>query len=114
MCSPPPSGPTRLTSELAVLTVQLVSALDGAEPRGALTPYAQAYDAIEMFAGAANGVNADDPGSLRTYLGNANYQGLLGSYNFISSAHAGLDESQETALRLTTLSNGVFLRPASG
>ena len=81
---------------------------------GALTPYAQGYDAIEVFAGAVNGVNADDPGSLRTYLENANYQGILGSYNFTSGAHTGLAGSQLTVVPLGSFSNGVFVTKRAG
>jgi hypothetical protein len=79
--------------------------------QGVLTPYAQGYDTIAMFAGAVSGVNADDPGSLRTYLENANYQGILGAYNFTSGSHAGLDVSQESLVPLDALSNGIFIRP---
>lgn len=102
---------TRSTpSNLASFRVRVLRALHQHQLRGALTPYAQGYDCVTMFAGAVNGVNADDPGSLRTYLENANYQGLLGSYNFTSGAHTGLDVSQETLIPLDSLSNGVFVR----
>jgi ABC-type branched-subunit amino acid transport system substrate-binding protein len=97
-------------SPLASFRARILRALHQHELRGALTPYAEAYDSIMMFAGAVNGENADDPGSVRTYLQNANYQGILGSYNFTSVAHSGLDASQETLLPLDSLSNGVFVR----
>jgi ABC-type branched-subunit amino acid transport system substrate-binding protein len=97
--------------DLTTFRAQVLHALHRDRLQAALTPYAQAYDAIAMFAGAVSGVNADDPGSLRTYLENANYQGILGSYNFTSGSHAGLDVSQESLVPLDTLSNGVFIRP---
>jgi ABC-type branched-subunit amino acid transport system substrate-binding protein len=100
-------------SGLTTFRAQLLHALHRDHLQGALTPYAQAYDTIAMFAGAASGVNADDPGSLRTYLENTNYQGILGSYNFTSESHTGLDVSQESLVPLASLSNGIFIRPTT-
>jgi ABC-type branched-subunit amino acid transport system substrate-binding protein len=94
---------------LASFRTAVVRALHRRTLDGPLTPYAQAADSIEMFANAANGVNADDPGSLRTYLENANYQGLLGSYNFTSGAHTGLDASQLTVVPFGSLTDGFFV-----
>jgi len=102
-----------IPSDLASFRAKVLGALHESQLRGALTPYAQAYDSVTMFAGAVDGENADDPGSLRTYLENANYQGILGSYNFTSVAHSGIDASQETLLPLDSLSNGVFVRSVS-
>jgi branched-chain amino acid transport system substrate-binding protein len=99
-----------IPSNLASFRVKVLRALHMHKLRGTLMPFAQAHDSITMFAAAVNGENADDPGSLRTYLENANYQGILGSYNFTSGAHSGLDASQETVLPLDSLSNGVFVR----
>jgi branched-chain amino acid transport system substrate-binding protein len=98
-------------SDLASFRTHVLHALRRSRLQGALTPYAQAYDTIAMFAGAVSGVNADDPGSLRTYVENANYQGILGSYNFTSDSHTGLDVSQESLVPLDSLSNGIFIRP---
>jgi ABC-type branched-subunit amino acid transport system substrate-binding protein len=102
-----------LPSALASFRARVLHALHHHSVPGTLTPYAQGYDSIMMFAGAVNGVDADDPGSLRTYLENANYDGILGSYNFTSTAHSGLGGSQETLLPLDALSNGVFIRRVS-
>lgn len=98
---------------LVAFRAEVLRALGRTDLPGALTSYAQAYDAIAMYAGAANGVNADDPGSLKTYLENANYQGILGSYNFTSGAHTGLDTSQDALVPLNALSNGLFIRTSS-
>jgi len=102
-----------IPSGIALFRAKVLGALHQSELRDALTPYAQAYDSITMFAGAVNGENADDPGSLRTFLENANYQGILGSYNFTSVAHSGIDASQETLLPLDSLSDGIFVRTLS-
>ena len=102
-----------IPTNLASFRKSVLRSLHEHELRGALTPYAQAFDSVMMFAGAVNGVNADDPGSLRTYLENANYQGILGSYNFTAVAHTGLDASQETLVPLDSLSNGLFIRTPS-
>jgi hypothetical protein len=77
-------------SNLASFRTQVLHAHHRDRLQGALTLYAQAYDTIAMFPGAVSGVNADDPGSLRTYLENANYQGILGSCNFTSGSRTGL------------------------
>jgi branched-chain amino acid transport system substrate-binding protein len=102
-----------IPSNLKSFRAHVLSALHQATLRGPLTPYAQAFDAVEMFADAANGVNADDPGSIGTFLENANYEGLLGSYDYTSSQHAGLGASQVTLAPLDALSNGVYVRPPS-
>lgn len=101
-------------SDLASFRTRVLHALHRRSLDGTLTPYGQGYDAVEMFANAANGVNATDPGSLQTYLENANYQGLLGSYNYTSGAHTGLAGSQLTVVPLAAFSNGIFVSPPSG
>ncbi len=67
---------------------------------GPITPYAQGYDALELFASAANGVNAYDPGSIRTFVENTNYEGVLGTYDYTSGEHEGLAASQLTVVPL--------------
>jgi branched-chain amino acid transport system substrate-binding protein len=94
---------------LASLRTKLRTALGGRALRGSLAPYGQGYDAIEMFANAVTGVNADDPGSLRTYLENANYQGVLGSYAYSAGLHGGFDGGDETVVPLGSLVDGVFV-----
>jgi branched-chain amino acid transport system substrate-binding protein len=79
-----------------------------------ITPYAQGYDAVQLFASAANGVNAYDSGSIRTFIENANFDGLLGTYDFTSSDHEGLAASQFTVAPLESLSNGLYVVAGSG
>jgi ABC-type branched-subunit amino acid transport system substrate-binding protein len=100
-----------IPSGLRSLRTHVLQVLHRTSLPGALTPYAQAFDAVEMFANAANGVNADDPGSVGTFLENANYEGLLGSYDYTSSRHAGLGVSGITLAPLGALSNGVYIQP---
>jgi ABC-type branched-subunit amino acid transport system substrate-binding protein len=76
-----------------------------------LTTYAQGYDALQLFASAANGVNAFDAGSVRTFIENANFNGLLGTYDYTSSDHEGLAASQFTVAPLNSLSNGLYVVP---
>jgi branched-chain amino acid transport system substrate-binding protein len=86
------------------------------QPRlgGPITPYAQGYDALQLFASAANGVDADDSGSVRTFIENANFEGLLGTYNYTSSDHQGLASTQLAVVPLDSLSNGLYVATASG
>jgi ABC-type branched-subunit amino acid transport system substrate-binding protein len=81
---------------------------------GPITTYAQGYDALQLFASAANGVNASDAGSVRTFLENANFNGLLGTYDYTSSNHEGLAASQLTVVLLSSLSNGLYIMPMPG
>ena len=76
---------------------------------GPITPYAQGYDALQLFASAANGVNAYDSGSIRTFIENANFEGLLGTYDYTSSDHGGLAASQLAVAPLDSLSNGLYV-----
>ena len=76
---------------------------------GPITPYAQGYDALQLFASSANGVNASDIGSIRTFIENANFEGLLGTYDYTSSNHEGLAASQLTVAPLDSLSNGLYV-----
>jgi ABC-type branched-subunit amino acid transport system substrate-binding protein len=81
---------------------------------GPITPYAQGYDALQLFASAANGVNADDSGSIRTFIENANFEGLLGTYDYTAGDHEGLAASQLAIAPLDSLSNGLYVVAASG
>ncbi len=74
-----------------------------------LTTYAQGYDALHLFASAASGVNAYDAASIRTFLENANFEGLLGTYDYTSTAHQGLAPTQLTVSPLDSLSNGLYV-----
>jgi ABC-type branched-subunit amino acid transport system substrate-binding protein len=75
---------------------------------GSIIPYAEAYDGTLMLASAANSINSVSPANIQTYLENANYQGLLASYNYTSSRHTGVSPKQLTVAPLDTLSNGFF------
>ena len=94
---------------LASFRARVLRALHQARLGGPITPYAQGYDALQLFASAANGVNAYDPGSIRTFIENANFQGLLGTYAYTSSDHEGLAASQFTLAPLDSLSNGLYV-----
>jgi ABC-type branched-subunit amino acid transport system substrate-binding protein len=96
-------------ASLASFRARVLRALHQARLAGPITPYAEGYDALELFAGAANGVNAYDPGSIRTFIENANSQGLLGTYNYTSNTHQGLAASQFTVAPLNSLSNGLYV-----
>jgi branched-chain amino acid transport system substrate-binding protein len=78
---------------------------------GSLGPYAQAADAISMFASVANSINSTAPGPIRTYLENANFQGVLASYSFTTDAHDGIGADQVTVAPVSSLSDGVFGSP---
>ena len=82
--------------------------------RGPITPYAQGYDALQLFANAANGVNASDSASIRTFIENANFEGILGTYDYTSSHHEGLAASQLAVAPLDSLSDGLYVVTASG
>jgi ABC-type branched-subunit amino acid transport system substrate-binding protein len=103
----------RVPGGLESFRARVLRTLHKARLGGSITPYAQGYDALELFASAANGVNAYDPGSIRTFIENANFEGLLGTYDYTSSDHEGLASSQLTVVQLDSLSNGLFVVPAS-
>ena len=88
--------------------------LGGSPLAGSIIPYAQAADAISMLASVAIGIHTVNPGPVRTYLENANFQGLLASYAFTSDAHTGMGSDQLTVAPLSSLSEGLFGASASG
>jgi ABC-type branched-subunit amino acid transport system substrate-binding protein len=92
---------------------RVLRALHQARLGGPITPYAQGYDALHLFASSANGVNASDTASIRTFTENANFEGLLGTYDYTSSDHEGLAASQLTVAPLDSLSNGLYVVAAS-
>ncbi len=95
--------------ESGVVPSRVLRTLHQARLGGPITPYAQGYDALQLFASAANGVNAYDSGSIRTFIENANFEGLLGTYDYTSSDHEGLAASQFTVAPLDSLSNGLYV-----
>ena len=103
----------QVPGSLESFRARVLRTLHQARLGGPITPYAQGYDALQLFASAANGVNAYDSGSIRTFIENANFEGLLGTYDYTSSDHEGLDASQLTVAPLDSLSNGLYLVAAS-
>jgi ABC-type branched-subunit amino acid transport system substrate-binding protein len=81
---------------------------------GSIIPYAQAGDAVAMLASVANSVHSSSPGAVRTFLENANYQGLLASYTFTADAHTAIAADQMTVVAVTSLSDGLFTSAAPG
>ena len=104
----------RVPASLASFRARVLRTLHQARLGGPITPYAQGYDALQLFASAANGVNAYDSGSVRTFIENANFEGLLGTYDYTSSNHEGLAASQLAVAPLDSLSNGLYVVAASG
>lgn len=98
---------------LASFRARVLHALRQARLGGPITPYAQGYDALQLFASSANGVNASDSASIRTFTENANFEGLLGTYDYTSSNHEGLAASELTVAPLDSLSNGLYVTAAS-
>jgi ABC-type branched-subunit amino acid transport system substrate-binding protein len=101
--------PRHVPVNLESFRARVLRALHQARLDGAITPYAQGYDAVELFASAANGVNAYDSGSVRTFIENANFEGLLGSYDYTEGNHEGLAASQLTVAPLDSLSDGLYV-----
>jgi branched-chain amino acid transport system substrate-binding protein len=75
---------------------------------GSIIPYGQGFDAMTMFGGAATGTMDTLASDLKTFLENANYQGVLASYSYTSGQHTGITESQLSVVPVSTLSNGLF------
>jgi branched-chain amino acid transport system substrate-binding protein len=75
---------------------------------GSIIPYAQAYDGVTMFGGAATGTMDTLVSDLKTFLENANFQGVLASYSYTTGKHVGISESQLSVVPVSTLSNGLF------
>jgi branched-chain amino acid transport system substrate-binding protein len=75
---------------------------------GSVEPYAEAYDGVQLFAYVGTSINSVQAGDVRTFIENANYQGLLASYGYTSSGHIGVTSAQLTVVPLSSLSNGIF------
>lgn len=80
---------------------------------GSVVPYAEAYDGIQLLAYVGTSINSVHPGDVRTFIENANYQGLLASYGYTSGAHTGVSSAQLSVVPLSSLSNGLFHASAS-
>jgi branched-chain amino acid transport system substrate-binding protein len=96
-------------ASLESFRARVLHTLHQAQLGGPITPYAQGYDALQLFASAANGVNASDPASIRTFIENANFEGLLGTYDYTASDHEGLAATQLTLAPLDSLSDGLYV-----
>jgi ABC-type branched-subunit amino acid transport system substrate-binding protein len=105
--------PRHVPFSLESFRARVLRTLHQARLGGPITPYAQGDDAVQLFASAANGVNAFDSGSIRTFIENANFEGLLGSYDYTQDNHEGLAASQLTVAPLDSLSNGLYAVAAS-
>jgi ABC-type branched-subunit amino acid transport system substrate-binding protein len=105
--------PRHVPAGLEVFRARVLHTLNQARLGGPITPYAQGYDAVQLFASAANGVDAYDSGSVRTFIENANFEGLLGSYDYTQGKHQGLAASQLTVAPLDSLSDGLYVVSAS-
>jgi ABC-type branched-subunit amino acid transport system substrate-binding protein len=96
-------------ASLKSFRARVLRSLHQAQLEGPITPYAQGYDALQLFASAANGVNASDSASIGTFIENANFEGLLGTYDYTSGNHEGLAVSQLAVAPLNSLSNGLYV-----
>jgi hypothetical protein len=81
---------------------------------GSVQAYAEAYDGIQLLAYVSTSVNSIHPGDVRTFIENADYQGLLASYGYTSAAHTGVTASQLQVVPLSSLSGGLFHVAATG
>jgi branched-chain amino acid transport system substrate-binding protein len=87
---------------------RLEKKLGSSSLQGSVIPYAEAYDGVSMLAYAARSTNSDTAGNLRTFLENANYQGLLASYGYTSGRHGGVSPQQLTVAPLASISGGLL------
>jgi branched-chain amino acid transport system substrate-binding protein len=78
------------------------------ELTGSVVPFAQGYDAISMLASSVQNAHSMTAANLRTYLENANYQGLLASYTYTASMHTGIPNDQQVVEPASHLSDGLF------
>jgi ABC-type branched-subunit amino acid transport system substrate-binding protein len=93
---------------LVALRDKVRHVLGGSALTGSIVPYALAEDAISMFASVANSVHTIAPGPVRTYLENANYQGVLASYSFTPDSHGGMGADQVAVVPVSSLADGLF------
>jgi branched-chain amino acid transport system substrate-binding protein len=103
-----------LDPAVVALTNDVRSRMGVRQLTGSIIPYARAVDAISMLGSVATGIHSVNPGPVRTYLENANFQGLLASYAFTSDAHTGMGPDQLTVAAVSSLSDGLFGASRSG
>jgi branched-chain amino acid transport system substrate-binding protein len=87
---------------------QVLAKLGVSHLTGSIIPYAQAYDGVTMFGSAATGTMDTLVSDLKTFLENANFQGVLASYTYTGGRHVGIPESELLVVPVSTLSNGLF------
>ena len=61
-----------------------------------------------MLASSVQNAHSLTASNVRTFLENANYQGLLASYTYTASAHTGIPNSQQVVEPASRLSDGLF------
>lgn len=105
------SGPA--SSATLAFRRRLLAHLGTSSLRGSIIPYAEAYDAMTMMGAAANGSMGVTAADVTSFLQNANYQGVLASYTYTSSAHTGVPATDQAVVPLDTLSNGLLREPRS-
>ena len=99
---------------LVALRDQLRHVLGRSPLTGSILPYAEVEDAISMFASVSNSVHTIAPGPVRTYLENANFQGVLASYTFTPDSHGGMGAGQVTVVPVSSLADGLFGASTAG
>lgn len=87
---------------------RVLSKLGVSHLTGSIIPYAQGYDGVTMFGSAATGTMDTLVSDLKTFLENANFQGVLASYSYTTGEHVGIPENELSVVPLSTLSNGLF------
>ena len=104
------NGPNGTPSDPAMVAFlgQLQKAEGSAAFAGSIEPYTEAYDGIQLLAYVGTSINSIQAGDVRTFIENANYQGLLASYGYTSGGHTGVTSSQLSVVPLSSLSNGLF------
>jgi branched-chain amino acid transport system substrate-binding protein len=108
------AGSTALDPNVVALRDQLRHVLGGSPLTGSILPYAEAEDAISMFASVSNSVHTIAPGPVRTYLENANFQGVLASYSFTPDSHGGIGADEVTVAPVSSLADGLFGASTTG
>lgn len=102
------SGPSGTPSDPAVAAFLSQVKKKVGTLSGSVALYAQAADSVELFAYVATSINSTLPGNVRTFIENANYQGMMFSYGYTSSYHEGVAPRQLLVEPLSDLSGGLF------
>jgi branched-chain amino acid transport system substrate-binding protein len=108
------AGSSPFDPNLVALRDQLRHVLGGSSLTGSILPYAEAEDAVSMFASTSNSVHTIAPGPVRTFLENASFQGVLASYSFTPDSHGGMGADQVTVVPVSSLADGLFGASTAG